>query len=387
VVTTARSTLPAVPSQADDDTATRASNPSAVPGRTKHRRRLSSGARWGIVVACCVVVVGLVAGAYFGYIGPYDRARSAYDAALADMTTAQSQLVSQITQSQMVATAVTAIPGVDVSVTQGLTDQIAQATTLTTKPDARPLTVSALKAEADRLTGQVPAVQSATQQLADLTDSLGQSQVDQLTSQLSNAVAPAQTVLDQSAGLVTDESVRTSLQSAIGQASALLAAPPSDLVDQLTQLGASLTLLDSSSQAVTAAVTATVTGSYTYLLTGDAITQGTNLVGGTIASVSVEVQQTAVIVSVCWANQPVTDPANCLVGTSTTPQWWVWSGMRVGQTATVVAQSNNLAGFFWGTVSFGSAAPQAPAVSFVGASHCAKPDGTSGRAGAGGQCA
>jgi len=334
-----------------------------------------------------VVVLGLVAAAFFGYIQPYDRARSDYNAALIDLAAAQGQLVTQITQAQTLAATMAKTTVADASALQQLNSQIAEATTLTTKPESRPLSVSQMRSEAVRLAGQVSLVQQATQQLSGLSTSLAQSQIDQMTTQLSAALPPAQTVLDQSAGQVADESVRTNLQSAIDQATSLLASPPADLNDHLTQLGQALTLLTSTSQTVTAAVQATAEGSYTYVLTGAAIVQGTNLVGGTIASVKVEVQQISVIVSVCWSNQTVTDPANCLVGNSTTPQWWVWSGMRSGTSAKVLAQSNNPDNFFWGTVTFESAAAQARAVTFTGASGCTRSDGTTGHAGADGQCA
>jgi len=331
-------------------------------------------------------VVALVVVAFFGYVEPYRHARADYDAALADLVAAQGDLVTQISQAQATATAVASTPVADQAALDGLKEQIAEATTLTTKPGPRPVGVNGLRAETDRLTAQVPLVKDATQQLADLADSLMHSQIDALTSQLSDALTSAQTALDQSAGLVADESVRTDLASAIAQASDLLATPPADLTEQVTQLLAALAALTSGSQAVTDEVQATAVGTYDYLLTGDAISQGTNLVGGAIASVKVEVQQAAVVVAVCWSNVTVTDPANCLAGDSTTPAWWIWSGIRSGGTATVTAQSNNPDGFFWGTITFESAAAQAPATGFIGASGCTRSAGAAGHVGAGGHC-
>ena len=353
----------------------------------RRRRRLSKAATWGIVLGCVALVIGLVVGGYFGYLAPYRQARTGYDAALANLTTAQGQLVAQISRTNKLVTTVTATLTPDADTIAALNDRVVDATALTTKPPPRPVTTAGVRSETDRLTGQLAAVEAATARLAGLTDSLAGWAVGESADQLTQALPPAQDVLDQSDGLVADESVRTALQSAIAQASSLLASPPDDVNQRLAEVSASLAGLTEASQAVTQAVKSTAEAAYSYLLTGDAITQGGNLVGGTIASVEVNVQQAAVIVSVCWSNQTVTDPANCLIGNSTTPRWWVWSGMRDGDSAKVMAQSNNPDDFFWGSVSFASSAAQAPAVSFVGASGCARFDGSAGRAGPGGQCA
>jgi len=104
--------------------------------------------------------------------------------------------------------------------------------------------------------------------------------------------------------------------------------------------------------------------------------------GAAIVAVQVAVSGDAVTASLCFTqDDPMdfSDIRSCTYDAGGKPQWDTFVGTRNGAAARV-REPGSTDEFFWGTVSFASSDPSAPAIAFTGAQNCEKFDGGYGLA-------
>jgi len=207
-----------------------------------------------IIVAASVVFLLCVALAvYFLVIRPQQintaQVKEDFAAAVDQYQQAQTTLTQKIADAGDIQGVNAQVA--DPKVNDNLSSAISAARGLVAPPPDMSDDPKQIKSQTDDLTRQTQACDDAVLTLGQAMDSVTASRIQYATDTLNQAIADAQAVLDQSQGLVSDESTRTSLASVIQQAHSIVdgfrTGDPSTFADNIT---AQQTALQQASQAV-----------------------------------------------------------------------------------------------------------------------------------------
>ena len=355
---------------------------------------LSRAVKGSLIGVGSVVVVGVIAIAVFvAFIVPQRRAQDSFGSTVAAYAAAQSSLANQITSAQDFANSVLPAQVKDPSVLTTLTTEITSASTLIAPAPQQAADAATVLKQIDDMNNKIKASGDAITQLQKDIDAVQQSRIDLAYDNVAAAVKSAQQVYDDSAGRVDNESLRTALKAQIDNANAVLAARtgPSAIPSQaqttdqaIVTLNGLIASLSAAAQAVTNNEQKVANTPYTYLLTGNQISCGVALCSNAaVPAVKVTVSGTSVTADVCssqqidWSNEQAIETCTGMDGSV---DWWTgWTGTRDGATAIIQATGSYASPFFWATITFASAAPEAPATGFSSPDRCQRMDGSMGQ--------
>ena len=336
-----------------------------------------------IFIVCGAFIVAIIAvfAIVFGYVLPnreLQAAMASFNQAVQTYDAAQSDLSAQLTDATALAQKITTDDVADPATLDTLNAQISSAKAQIAPAPAAAAHVTDIDQQTSTLTAQTLTVQNAVQPLKDAVSAVQQSRINLATSNLSDAIDPAQQVYDESNWLGNDDEALTELQTQLEAAQNAVADPTSfgyDTDTVVNAMGSILSALNDAVDAVNTEVTAAANQTYTYTLYAAQITCGINLCADANAvSVKVTVKGTAVTANVCFSSDPSVDPSTCA---GSDVGWVAFAGTRTDQTA-VVQQKSYATAYTWATISFGDVAPNSPAVMFTGPDNCERVDGSYG---------
>ena len=208
-----------------------------------------------IIVASIVVLLCVGLAVYFFVIRPQQintaQAKQDFTTAVDQYQQAQTTLTQKIADAEKVKD--TDAQAADPKVNDDLSSAISDARGLLAAPPDMSDDPKQISSQTDDLTRQTQACDDAVVSLGQAMDAVTASRVQYATDTLNQAIADAQSVLDQSQGLVSDESKRSALASAIQQAHSIVngfrTGDPSTFADTIA---AQQDTLQQASQAVTA---------------------------------------------------------------------------------------------------------------------------------------
>ena len=329
----------------------------------------------GLGVAVVAIATTLII--VFGFVMPSQNAATQFTSASSDLVEAQAALDEQVQAADAVTDTVAANHLAQPALLDTLATQLTTARALLDPPPAMPTDTQAVLGQTAFMRTQASAAVDATQALADTLAAIATSRVSFAKTTLTDTISQANDLYKSSQGKVSKDDVRVALKEATDAAKKTLAATPAAPDETLAAYTDATTALQAAMRAVQDDEASVASATYTYTLTGSAVRTGDNFGDSTIASAKISVTGSSVTVDVCSSPEPITKAATCQTKAGAAP-WWTFSGTRSGKVAIVSATTGNPDGFYWGTVTFASTAPQAKATRFVGANGCSRADGSHG---------
>ena len=191
------------------------SAPAATPVKKPKKNRTLF-----IVLATLVFLLCVAVAVYFLVIRPQQinsaEARSDFTAAVSEYQQAQTTLTQKIADAEKVEAIKAQVS--DQRVNTGLSSAIDSARSLLASPPDMSEDPKQIVSQTEQIARQTQACDDAVIALGQAMDAVTQSRIAYATDTLNDSITSAQAVLDQSQGLVSDESRRSALASAIQQA-------------------------------------------------------------------------------------------------------------------------------------------------------------------------